>query len=256
MNGPTSKSEEQQTITDKEAEFLDWIEQQYLVHGGIPTEESAVESGSVSSQFYRKCFRKQLFRDALTVRGIVLRGLDGPDSGKLTEKQLAVANVMLDRIGDNRSDKKKLHELGVAPHEYQAWLRDPVYQSYIRTRAEAMLGDSLHESHLALIERVRSGDISAIKYFNEITGRYNPNAGDKADVNSVIMLIVEVIQRHVHDPKLLQLLADDISLIAGGVTAVSGGGGEGGNRQASLPAPQGVTTRSALPPPAVKVIDL
>lgn len=205
-------------LSDAEHDFLNFIEQEYLLNGGVPTAHSCVERDVVSEAFYRKCFRKADFRHALVVRGIMLRGLDGPDAGKLSEQQLVVANTLLD-LGDNRSRKKKLNELGVSTTVYEAWLRDPVFQNYLRTRSESLLGDNLHEAHLALVDRVRSGDVPAIKYFNEITGRYNPNIGDKADVNSVIMMIVEVIQRHVTDPQVLRELADDITLIAGGVNA-------------------------------------
>jgi hypothetical protein len=210
------------TLSDDELDFITFVEQEYLSGGGIPTAASCVERGIVTENFYRKVFKKADFRHALAVRGISIRGLDGPDSGRLTEEQLVVANTMLD-LRDNRSQKKKLTELGVPTQKWEAWLRDPVFQGYLRSRSEALLGDSLHESHLALVDRVRTGDVAAIKYFNEITGRYVPNAGDKADVNSVIMMIVEVIQRHVTDPKTLELLADDITLIAGGVNAVQQG---------------------------------
>ena len=206
-------------LTDSEHEFLNFIEQEYLLNGGIPTAASCVERDIVTESFYKRCFKNAQFRHALAVRGISLRGFDGPDKGKLTEEQLVVANTMLD-LGDNRSRKKKLTELGIPTQKWEAWLRDPVFQNYLRTRSEALLGDSLHESHLALVDRVRSGDLGAIKYFNEITGRYVPNAQDKADVASIIGLVVEVIQRHVHDQQTLKLLADDIMLIAGGVQAV------------------------------------
>ena len=207
-------------LSDAEHEFLNYIEQEYLVHGGIPTAQVCVERSIATQQFYTRCFKKADFRHALAVRGIALRGLDGPDAGRLSLEQLTVANAMLD-LRDNRSQKKKLTEYGIATGKWEAWLRDPVFQNYLRTRSEALLGDSLHESHLALVDRVRSGDLGAIKYFNEITGRYVPNATEKADVASIIGLVVEVIQRHVQDQATLKLLADDIMLIAGGVSAVS-----------------------------------
>lgn len=234
-------------LTDAEHEFLNFIEQEYLLHGGVPTAASCIERDIVSEAFYRRCFRKADFRHALAVRGITLRGLDGPDSGKLTEEQLVAANTMLD-LADNRSRKKKLNELGVPTAKWEAWLRDPVFQNYLRTRSEAMLGDNLHEAHLALVDRVRSGDVPAIKYFNELTGRYNPNVSDKADVNSVIMMIVEVIQRHVTDPKLLHAIADDITLIAGGVNATQ--------RSMSNARPVGFDAGRALPTGRTDVIEL
>lgn len=207
-------------LTNDEHLFLNFLEQEYLLEGGIPTAASCVERNIVSETFYKKCFRKADFRHALLVRGISLRGLDGPDAGKLSEEQLVVANAILD-LTDNRSKKKKLSEYKVPTQKWEAWLRDPVFQNYLRVRSESLLGDSLHESHLALVDRVRSGDLGAIKYLNEITGRYVPGANEKVDVTSILMMMVEVIERHVHDAPTLQLISDDLMLVAGGMAAMT-----------------------------------
>lgn len=214
-------------LTAREHELLTYLEQRYLMDGGVPSEDVTVSAGICDGAFYRKCFRSQNFRDALLVRGIALRGLDSGAEGVLSEIQLVVANTMLD-LRDNRSQKKKLTELGISTAKWEAWLRDPVFQNYLRVRSENLLGDSLHESHLALVDRVRSGDVSAIKYFNEITGRFTPAAAtDKADVSNVLYGVVEIIQRHVKDPQVLQALADDLLALgqrhgAGGNRVVSG----------------------------------
>lgn len=200
-------------LTTRELELLTYMEQEYLVHGSPPTRDRAVAAGVTTPQVYDKCLKQPHFREALLLRGITLRGLDSSaGGGVLTEEQLVAANVMLD-LTDNRSRKKKLMDLGIPTQKWEGWLRDPVFQSYIRTRSENLLGDNIHESHLALIDRVKSGDINAIKYFNEITGRYVPNATDKADVNAVLMMVLEVIQRHVKDPVALGAIGDELVMI-------------------------------------------
>ena len=201
-------------LSAKDHALLTFIEQQYLLSGAVPTREVCEASGPTDGAHYRRCMSNADFRHAMAVRGITLRGLEGGPSGDtfLTEEQLVTANTMLD-LRDNRSQTKKLRELGVSTAKWEGWLRDPAFQSYLRTRAEAMLPDNMHESHLALLDRVRSGDVNAIKYFNEITGRYNPNAHDKADVNAVLMMVLEVIQRHVTDPKQLVGISDDLIAI-------------------------------------------
>ena len=200
-------------LDSKQHGFLSYLEQQYLLHGAVPTRDASVATGIVSGPAYDKCLKSAPFRHAMLNRGIVLRGLTGPGGeaggGVLSEEQAVAANIMLD-LTDNRSRKKKLMDLGVSTAKWEGWLRDPVFQSYIRTRAENLLGDNIHESHLALLDRVKSGDINAIKYFNEITGRYVPNATDKADVNAVLMMVLEVIQRHVKDPAALSNIGDEL----------------------------------------------
>lgn len=202
-------------LSAKDHDLLAYMEQEYLLHGYAPTKDKCVQEGICGPQQYDKALKSTNFRHALLNRGVNLRGLDpdGDRTGRaLTEEQLVAANVMLD-LTDNRSRKKKLMDLSISTTKWEGWLRDPAFQHYIRTRSENLLGDNIHESHLALIDRVKSGDINAIKYFNEITGRYVPNASDKADVNAVLMMVLEVIQRHVKDPAALSAIGDELVMI-------------------------------------------
>lgn len=203
---------EPRPLNAKDHSFLSYLEQKYLETGNIPTKDMCVASGYTDVQHYNRCLKSPDFRHAMLVRGITLKGFGEVKSEDLvlTEEQLVVANVMLD-LRDNRSQSKKLRELGVSTAKWEGWLRDPAFQSYLRTRAENLLPDNLHESHLALLDRVRSGDMVAIKYFNELTGRYNPNANDKADVNAVLMMVMEVIQIHVKDPNQVLAICDALT---------------------------------------------
>lgn len=212
----TSKDLEPQPLSEKDHRLLNYLEQEYLRHGAVPTKEKCLEVKVTDVQHWNKCIKSKDFRHALVIRGISLRGYDLNASEQedyvLSEEQLVTANIMLD-LRDNRSQKNKLKDCGVSTAKWEGWLRDPAFQSYIRGRAESLLGDNLHESHLALLDRVRSGDMVAIKYFNEITGRYVPNANDKADVNAVLMLVLEVIQREVRDPEILGRISQGLMAI-------------------------------------------
>lgn len=209
------------TLTDKQHELLNFIEQTWYLTGAVPTEEYTIGNGVCSSVIYRKSLNDTVFLDALESRGISTKGLresSGPN-GVLTELQLAAANVMLD-LRDNRSQKKKLQDFGIPTQKWEAWLRDPAFQAYLRQRAENILGDNLHESHLALVDRVRSGDINAIKYFNEITGRYTPRSDNQIDVNVVLLRVLEAIQRHVKDPHTLEAIGNDLSALTDGPNGI------------------------------------
>lgn len=212
------------TLTDKQHELITFIEQRFLVHGQVPTKDMCVRESVCSAAVYTKSFTDSNFRHALITRGITLRGFDEDkkDTGILTEQQLVAANTMLD-LRDGRSQKKRLQDLGLSTAKWDAWLRDPAFQSYLRARAENLLGDSMHESHLALVDRVRSGDINAIKYFNEITGRYVPNANDKVDVNAILMAVLEVLQRHVTDADVLLRVSEDLRALSPAKPPTHGG---------------------------------
>lgn len=195
-------------LTSSEKSLLSFFEQKWYLHGSLPTRETCVKAG-FGGVIFDKALKNQAFKDALERRGITVTR----EAHVLTPEQLNTANIMLD-LRDNRSQKKKLQECGVTTSKWEGWLRDPVFQNYLRQRAENLLGDNLHESHLALLDRVRSGDIGAIKYFNEITGRYVPASKDSVDVNGILMRVLEIIQIHVKDGDTLSAIAGDFMQLA------------------------------------------
>lgn len=109
---------------------------------------------------------------------------------------------MLDTT-DTRTDKKKCQDLGVSTLKYQSWLKDPVFKDYLNQRAQQKFGDHTHEADLALLDRVRLGDMKAISYYNEMTGRYVTasarNGSQNVDVRALIVKILEIISDNVHD---------------------------------------------------------
>ncbi len=215
------------SLSNEEYDLLNYFEQFWFTEGKLPTKDFIVTECLVDEGFYTRAIKKREFREGLVSRGIPLREL--PASGDstaamngrgLSEQQLTVANMMLDLL-DTRSQKKKLADAGVSSAVYQSWLRDPTYQSYIRARSENLLGDNQHEAHLALVDRVRSGDVSAIKYFNELTGRYVPNAKNNVDIRLVLVRVMEAIQKHVSNPAEQEAIANDLLALAMTTGAVS-----------------------------------
>ena len=100
-------------------------------------------------------------------------------------------------------------------------MRLPAFSKYLEERSEAMLGEAQHLAHLSLIDRVTSGDLGSIKYFNNLTGRFrtdtdasrvhvNITSGGTSNSNEMLIGIVEIIQRHVKDPDILDKMANDI----------------------------------------------
>jgi len=206
-------------LTEEEYDLLGFLEQYYLTNASLPTVE-VCDSLGIDAVIYVGALKKDRFRTALLDRGVPERVLpDRPVGGSwkdsaLTEEQLLCANVLLD-LSDNRSRRKKLTELGITTQKYETWLRDPVFSGYLRKRSEALLGDTQHEAHLALVDRVKSGDLGAVKYYNELTGRYVPASAKAAvgafDSKMILMRVIEILQIHLSDqPEVLQNVARDL----------------------------------------------
>lgn len=203
------------SLTEDDLSILVFCEQHWNLSGSLPTVERAEELG-LPRESYEKALLKAEFQEALSERGIVLRNAkQGFKAKTLTVEQMAVANTLLD-LTDTRSQKKKLQDLGISTVKYQAWLKDPVFRSYLQERAENVLGDNAHEVNLALLDAVRSGNVKAIEYYNEYTGRYVPvskrpsSSSPQVDVHGILTAMIEIIQKRVKDPEIQGLIGQDV----------------------------------------------
>lgn len=240
LNGKTTAPTNEATLanlnkdaaqfTELELDFVTFVSEYYGRTGKIIDKETAEKDFGLDPNDFTRCITNPLVQQAFTDRGIELRRFVFPEGGDdstngwrtkgLTVQQLNAANFMLD-LSDTRSDRKKLQDLGISNKIWQGWLSDPVFTGYLRDRAERMIGTSQHEAHLALLDRVRSGDVSAIKYYNELNGRFTSKAdGPVGSANlsgfefqQVIGDIIEIIVDEVDDPIVGARIADRLKLL-------------------------------------------
>lgn len=214
-------------LSSEEAEFVVLIDYEWHLKGQLAIEAFCEEYGYEVKEFKDFVKRPQVLSN-LTGRGIPPH-LVYPDA--LTEQaakrvqllplQLKAANAIMD-LTDTRTTKKKLQDLGLTTSQYQAWLRDPKFNDYLRQRAEALMGDVQHEAALALVDKVMAGDMKAIEYYNEMTGRYvRPTAtavgGSQQDFQMMVVRIIEIIVDEVEDPQVAARISDRLKGLASGM---------------------------------------
>lgn len=205
-------------LTPDQLAFVNLIEQYWNVHGELMTSAAAERDYFLNQDDFKALLRDDTVKAALVERGVIFLDDDRPDwtAGVLTAQQIYVANVMLDLL-DTRSDKKKLQDLEVSTRTYNAWLRNPSFSKYLAQRAESLIGSGQHEAMLALMDKVRAGDMQAIKFYLEYTGKYvskadtgstrqGPNA--VLDFKNILVKILEVITDEVEDPQVAARIAD------------------------------------------------
>lgn len=207
--------------TEQGAALITLLCQHHAIHGEIFTKEYGVTEYGFDGRFLDVAYSSKLLISALQERGIEVDHYDfdtpKPDdeetpayrSKALTPMQLVVANTMLDLI-DTRSQKKKLQDLNVTTATYNSWLRDPVFSAYLRDRAESLLGDNLHEAHLALLDKVRSGDTRALSLYYEITGRHVSQSGVSPQQQSfnaefLVTAIIDIVNDEVDSATALRI---------------------------------------------------
>ena len=200
-------------LTRRDVKFLNLLEQYWLLHGQIPTTEQITEMG-LTADYYHGCMTNKVFRKNLAERGLGIEDPEDPKlvSWQLTDRQLIAANQMTDLL-DNRARKRKLSELGIQTQEWANWMVDPTFLEYLRARSEKMISSHMHEAHLALLDRVRAGDLAAVKLYYELTGRYNPAAARSMSVDPMQLInsVLEVIQKHVAGKQILERIGMELT---------------------------------------------
>jgi hypothetical protein len=190
-------SEPSPMLSEFDLQIITFLDQQYQLTGQLLTADRALRDFGIPVGEFTKTMENPLTRKALEERGVIFERFmdDSWVSKSLTPIQLLVANCMLD-LTDTRSQKKKLQDLNTSTITYNAWLKDPVFKNYIHQRAEQMIGDNKHEVDTALLDRIRAGDLKAISYYNEMTGRFvsaSKTQSANIDIQSIIVKIIEIV---------------------------------------------------------------
>jgi hypothetical protein len=195
-------------FTDKERQILGYIESEWFLRGVRPTPETLSNKFNMTPKALNTFITRQEVRISLESRGIPL--IDGRD---LSVEQITVINLMLN-MSDTRSERKKLADSNISPRVWEGWKRDPKVRAYMLSRTEDILSGAIPDAHLALVERVRSGDMGALKFYYEMTGRYTgQNAG--MDPKVLLTRVFDIIAKHVQNPIILQAIASEFQLLAG-----------------------------------------
>ena len=189
--------------------ILALCEQKYWETGMVPTQAYAAKLLGTTEEKVVAVWNEQM-EGALKSRGIEYKEM----THLLSPKQLDVANRVLN-THDKKSLRQKLQEAKVSSQQYSAWLRQPAFHEYLATRATHTLKTSLVSADLKLTELVEGGDLGAIKFINELTGRYNPKITVDVNVNQVLTQVVEIISRYV-EPAVLTRIADEIDAVMSG----------------------------------------
>ena len=194
----------------KEEKLITALEQHWNEYGNLPTGEKLVLQGVVKdTDEFNSMMESEFVLKALNVLGIKF----DPDLQILTPLQLAAAQIMFD-FHDGRSDIKKLRDLKISPQTWSNWLKDPVFQNYLRSKTKNLFGDNEHEIDKALFLKARSGNVEAIKVVNAMLGRYQtveaPKIG-QVDAHIFIMKLFEVLQaKLISQPDLLREIGQAI----------------------------------------------
>lgn len=206
-------------LSDQQMEMVFFIERYHSSYGQAPNDETMMRRFDIDQAGMEEFKIHPLVRKSFSYRGIVYPALED----RLTDRQMAAVAAMLNYT-DRRSDEKKLRDIGITTREWSSWLLDTNFSQYLTERSERVLVASQHEAHMGLIKGLRAGNVAHVKLFNEMTGRYNPEAENNLNIKLLLGTFIEILQKHVSDPIILNRIAVEMTNAAtrdqiGGINA-------------------------------------
>ena len=190
-----------------EAAFMVWLTQ-----SRIPMPDELKVTG-LRIDVIKKIMANEEYKKALLARGVPMDAMHD-----LTAEQLLTVQVVTN-VTDKRDLKTKLKSVGVTFPQYRAWLKQPRFAGYMNSITEGLLTDHTGDLHTVLMERALRGDLNAIKYAHELSGRHDPNRQKVLDLERIVGSLLDSILRHVTDPDKLRAIEADFRVILAGVTA-------------------------------------
>jgi hypothetical protein len=204
-------------LTPAEKELIKFYELSWILRQKVPTVEQVTEElrkkfptlRQTSVNYY---LNRQPVQSALNKRGIPWQQ---HTQNELTATQIAVANVMMN-FADERSNREKLDSLGVNESQYKAWLNDPQFKNLIDSLSEQNLRNIRPVAITEFTKLIQSGNWNAVKFYLETTGAVEPSGVPQSE--QLVMMIIEIIQKHVRDPNVMMAIAQDIISVSGNRT--------------------------------------
>lgn len=209
-------------LTDEQLAIVSYVDQVWWSQtpNRLPTDEKIAEATKLDIKRVKAAWKVEAVRQSLMMRGVNLTQAE--DEVVLTAQQILCANMLLN-TQDKSSIRQKLEQINVTTTQYQGWLANPAFKKYLKNRAEFIFAGAEPNALLGITRAVESGDLKAIQFYLEVTGRYNPKLQIEVNVDTIISRVVDVVSRYV-SADVMERIAMDLE----GVT-------ESGYRPSNLP---------------------
>ncbi len=100
--------------------------------------------------------------------------------------------------------------------ELDGWMRQKEFAKAMSAKSADNLKSFLPIADQALGQLVQQGDMKAITFLNQLTGRFDPNARQNVDIPAILMQVQDIILRHVTSPEVKRNIARELIALASG----------------------------------------
>lgn len=182
----------------------------HLTGKGVSAPSIVAEDPQLPVEKVRLLMATPRFRQAVKDRGI-----PPAEMNHLTTSMMAVLHILGDH-SLNLTTRQRITRLGVDWNEYQGWLDYRPFRDAHRELMKRALAVGIEVGDRVLAQRIEAGDLAAIKYANEMSGKYIPGAQAQTSVAYVLSAVLSTLKRNITDPELLGRVSGELLALATG----------------------------------------
>lgn len=143
------------------------------------------------------------------------RGIATTKNPNLTLRQETFLQAYLNPL-NLKTPQVLAKQMKISTIELDGWMRQKEFAKAMSAKAQDNLEKYIPMADQALGQLVQQGDMKAITFLNQLTGRFDPNKQNVIDIASVMMQVQDVILRHVREPEIKRNIARELIMIANG----------------------------------------
>lgn len=148
-------------------------------------------------------------------RSLADRGIKTTQNPNLTLRQETFLQAYLNPL-NLLTPQVLAKRMKITLNELDGWMRQKEFAAAFAEKSEGNLKKYLPIADQALGQLVQQGDMKAITFLNQLTGRFDPNAKQNLDVPALLMQVQDIILRHVLDPATKRNIARELIALAQG----------------------------------------
>lgn len=148
-------------------------------------------------------------------RALADRGIKTTSNPNLTLRQENFLQAYLNPL-NLLTPQVLAKRMKISVNEIDGWMRQKEFAAAMVAKSEDNLKKYLPMADAALGQLVQQGDMKAITFINQMTGRFDPNAKQNLDVPALLMQVQDLILRYVPDPIAKRNIARELIALAQG----------------------------------------
>jgi len=148
-------------------------------------------------------------------KALETRGISTTKNPNLTLRQEMYLQAYLNPM-NLKTPQVLAKQMKISAVELDGWMRQKEFAKAMSAKAQDNLDKFIPMADQALGQLVQSGDMKAITFLNQLTGRFDPNRQGAIDITSIMMQVQDVILRHVREPEVKRNIARELIAIANG----------------------------------------